>query len=236
MFERVFARVVEGKDQAVPVSAEIDLLEGLQRRRVVVPAGQDVGAHCSRADPLFIVTKGWVASCRMLPNGARQILDFRLPSDMIGVRAGVLKKPLSSFEAISEVHLTEFSLGEILDEAAKKPELSVALLKALSRDDAIVAEHMVNLARRSATERTLHLMLELSERLKRVGQADHTGFHCPLSQSQLADALGQTSVHMSRVLKQLREEGLMKFQKSHVEFFRHDVLVERAGFEIGYLC
>ena len=61
------------------------------------------------------------------------------------------------------------------------------------------------------------------------------GYDCPLSQYHLADALGLTAVHVNRVLRELREAGLLTFQRSRVTYGNYDALVQYAGFETGYL-
>ena len=99
----------------------------------------------------------------------------------------------------------------------------------------MVVEHLVNLGRRSAEERMAHFLLELGARLKLVGIGNRTGFDCPLTQYHLADALGLSAVHVNRILRQLREEGLVTFQKGRVEFDDFDRLTDRAGFDTAYL-
>jgi CRP-like cAMP-binding protein len=80
-----------------------------------------------------------------------------------------------------------------------------------------------------------HFLLELGARLRLVGMGDDTGFDCPLTQYHLADALGLSAVHVNRVLRQLREEGLVTFQKHRVVFGDFDRLSKLAGFDTGYL-
>ena len=99
----------------------------------------------------------------------------------------------------------------------------------------MVVEHLVDLGRRSATERLAHFMLELGERLRLVGLADKTGFACPLSQYHLADAMGLSAVHVNRVLRELREEGLLTLQKGRVVYDDYDALVEFANYCYSYL-
>ena len=82
-----------------------------------------------------------------------------------------------------------------------------AFVVAASRDEAMVVEHLVSIGRRSAMERTAHLLLELYDRLHIVGLADKGAFACPLSQNVLADALGLSTIHVNRVLRQLRDRG-----------------------------
>jgi CRP-like cAMP-binding protein len=80
-----------------------------------------------------------------------------------------------------------------------------------------------------------HFLLELSARLKLVGMGDKTGFDCPLTQYHLADALGLSAVHVNRILRHLREGGLVTFQKGRVVFDDFERLTELAGFDTGYL-
>ncbi len=80
-----------------------------------------------------------------------------------------------------------------------------------------------------------HFLLELGARLKLVGVGDKTGFDCPLTQYHLADALGLSAVHVNRVLRHLREAGLVTFQKGRVAFDDFDGLVDLAQFDTAYL-
>ncbi|MCA1776826.1 MAG: Crp/Fnr family transcriptional regulator, partial [Loktanella sp.] len=115
------------------------------------------------------------------------------------------------------------------------PRLATAVLWAVSRDEAMVVEHLVNLGRRSAEVGMAHFLLELGARLQLVGVGDKSGYDCPLTQHHLADTLGLTSVHVNRVLRNLREDGLLTFQKGRVIFDDLDKLSELAGFDMGYL-
>ena len=80
-----------------------------------------------------------------------------------------------------------------------------------------------------------HFLLELGARLALVGASDRTGFDCPLTQYHLADTLGLSAVHVNRVLRQLREEGLVTFRNGRVDFVDFDRLKTVAGFDTGYL-
>ena len=115
------------------------------------------------------------------------------------------------------------------------PRLGAALLWASSRDEATVVEHLVNVGRRNAIERTAHFFMELAERLNLDRDGDATEFKCPLSRFVLADALGLTAIHVNRVLRQLREEDLLTLRKGSVKI--HDLarLRKLSGFQGGYL-
>ncbi len=99
----------------------------------------------------------------------------------------------------------------------------------------MVVEHLVSVGRRNAIERTAHFFMELAERLNLVGLAEEAEFKCPLSQYVLADALGLTSIHVNRILRQLRERQLLTLANGTVKI--HDLrgLRKIAGFQGGYL-
>ena len=125
--------------------------------------------------------------------------------------------------------------SDLLDAFAKTPRLAVATLWAASRDEAMVVEHLVGVGRRDAAERMAHFLLELGVRLALVGMGTKAGFACPLSQYMLADALGLSAVHVNRVLRQLREEGMATFRDGFVTFDNYAKLTEFAQFDPTYL-
>jgi CRP-like cAMP-binding protein len=136
---------------------------------------------------------------------------------------------------MTRIEVSEVSGADLMDAFAKTPRLATAVLWAASRDEAMVVEHLVGLGRRSAMERTAHFLLELGSRLTLVGLATREGYACPLSQYLLADALGLTAVHLNRVLRQLRELGLLTFRNGEVKFDDFERLVEMAAFDTAYL-
>ena len=99
----------------------------------------------------------------------------------------------------------------------------------------MVVEHLVSIGRRSALERTAHFFMELAERLSLIGKATETEFECPLSQFVIADALGLTAIHVNRVLRELRERGLLTVRKKTVQIQDLAGLRKLAGFQGGYL-
>jgi len=99
----------------------------------------------------------------------------------------------------------------------------------------VVVEHLVNIGRRNALVRTAHFLVEMGLRLELAGLGSTDGYACPLSQYMLADALGLTAIHMNRILRQLREQGLVTFRDGQVTF--HDLarLSQLADHHSGYL-
>ena len=109
------------------------------------------------------------------------------------------------------------------------------VLSAMRSSRAALVEHLVGLGRRNAAERTAHFLLELAARLRLVGLGDVKGYACPLSQYMMADALGLSAVHINRVLRELREGGMVTFQNGLVQFDDFNALVAFADFDRAYL-
>ena len=214
---------------------DLATLERLHQRRRSFVAGVDLVHQGQAGQSAYILAKGWVCSYKLLPNGGRQIVDFQVPGDFLGLRSVLFRTADHNIEPVTPVEASEVIITDLLDAFARTPRLATAVLWAASRDEAMVVEHLVNIGRRNALERTAHYLLEFGARLKLVGLSTRTGYDCPLSQYMLADALGLSAVHVNRVLRQLREMGLLTFQKGHVTFDEFDGLVSLADFDKAYL-
>ena len=214
---------------------ELSVLASLHRRRRTFVAGRDLVLQGQAHPTAYILAAGWVCSYKLLPNGTRQIVDFQIPGDFLGLRSVLFRTADHYIEPVTDVEASEVGAGDLLDAFATTPRLATAVLWAASRDEAMVVEHLVDIGRRSAVERTAHFLLELGARLILVGLGSKAGYACPLSQYLLSDALGLSAVHLNRVLRQLREDGLLTFQNGWVSFDDFDRLVQVAGFNSEYL-
>ncbi|RUY01158.1 Crp/Fnr family transcriptional regulator, partial [Mesorhizobium sp. M7A.F.Ca.US.005.03.2.1] len=109
------------------------------------------------------------------------------------------------------------------------------VLETLVHNAAVVAQHLTNVGRRSALARTAHLFLELMTRLERIGSVTRNSYECPLTQYDLADALGLTPIHVNRMLRELRERKFLEFRQGHVRVLDQQGLTKFAGFEQEYV-
>ena len=214
---------------------EQTVLSDLYRRRRSYPAGRDIVHEGQRDQVAYILASGWVCSYKLLPGGTRQIVDFQIPGDFLGLRSILFRTADHNVEPITKVEASEVLASELIATFSHSPRLATAVLWAASRDQSMVVQHLVGLGRRNAEERTAHLLLELGARMKLVGLGTTKGFACPLSQYLLADALGLSAVHVNRVLRKLREGGLLTFQRGRVEFHDFAGLVAMADFDRAYL-
>ncbi len=214
---------------------ELAALERLNQRRRSFAVGRDLVHEGQSGQAAYILSSGWVCSYKIQPDGSRQIIDFQIPGDFLGLRSVLLHTSDHSIEPIVEIQAAEVLASDLLAAFAQMPRLATAILWAASRDEAMVVEHLVGLGRRDANERMAHFLLELGARLALVGMGSQAGYDCPLTQYHLADALGLSSVHVNRVLRRLREERLVTFRNGHVSFDDYEGLVALARFDPSYL-
>ena len=214
---------------------ELAALAGLEAQQQLVAAGSELIHERQAGQRAFILQQGWACAYKLLPDGGRQVIDFRLPGDFIGLRSVLLRTADHASAAVSDLVVAEVLAREMIDLLHRMPRLGTALLWAVSRDEAMVVEHLVGIGRRSALVRTAHLLLELGLRLQLVGLGSESGFVCPLNQYLLADALGLTAIHVNRVLRQLRERGLVTFREGRVECHDLKGLRDLAEYHSGYL-
>ncbi len=220
----------------------VERLARLDTRHRLVPAKTTLQEHATRNAgdggggmvPLLIAN-GWAVSYNMLPDGGRQIIDFHLPGDLLGWPAGPPPSAGTLVATLTECMISDLD-GAVLEEITHAGEpLAAAFGWSTGMHEAVVQQHLVSVGRRSALVRVAHLLLELGERLRLIGRADEAGFRCPLTQADIADTLGLTSVHISRTLRQLREMRCLTFRHGFVSFDDRDRLVELAAYDPSYL-
>lgn len=216
-------------------ATEFTAIDKLHARRKQFPAGRDIVHQGQTNQSAYILASGWACSYKLLTGGTRQIVDFQIPGDFLGLRSVLFRTSDHNIEPVTQLQASEVLASDLLETFSNTPRLATAMLWAASRDEAMVVEHLVGIGRRDAKERTAHFLLELGARLKLVGLGTTSGYDCPLSQYLLADALGLSAVHVNRVLRELREEGLVTFQHGHVEIHDLDALVLLADFDKTYL-
>jgi CRP-like cAMP-binding protein len=214
---------------------ELQCLAGLQGRPLNLRRGQQLTREGQTEHKAFVLQEGWACSFKTLPDGGRQIISFPIAGDIVGLRSILLRTADHSFSALTDAVVNAVDGSHIMRCVTEYPRLGAALLWAASRDEAMVVEHLVNIGRRSSLQRTAHFFMELAGRLTLVGLGTEAEFKCPLSQFVLADALGLTSIHVNRTLRELRERNLLTVRRGVVTI--HDLagLRKLAGFQGGYL-
>lgn len=182
-----------------------------------------------------LIASGLVSRYKTLRNGGRQIVSFHLAGEMVDLQSSLMRVSDHGIRAHTPVTVLRIRFGEILRLAEDFPELGRALWFDTLVDAAIFREWMLNVGRRTGRERVAHLLLEFAYRMKEAGLSDGGEFVLPVTQADLADAVGMSPVHVNRSLQWLRSTGLIRTQGRTVTIVDRDKLVALADFHDTYL-
>ena len=204
-------------------------------RTLKVRKNKDVVIRGNHYDRVYVNHDGWLARYKILHSGSRQIIDFILPGQVFGLQACLFQRALYSVVSVTESTLSTIPFDMVDYVFERNPMLAKALFWSAAYEEAILGEHLIDAARRSAYERVSHLLLELLVRLSGVQLTNEMTFSIPLTQELIADALGLTTVHVNRTLRALREDKLIATEGHSVTILDFEALSLLSDFENSYL-
>ena len=199
------------------------------------PAERPVVRDGQRATESCLVIEGFCIRSKTLSDGKRQILSIHIPGeipDLMSLFLHVMDHDLST--------LTPCRLGLINHEALRqlhrrKPNVAEMFWRDTLIDAAMFREWIVNVGQRPAPARLAHVMMELRERLRVIGRVDGSSFEMPMTQEEIGEALGITGVHANRVIRQLREEGIVDLHRGRATVLNEARFLELSDFDDRYL-
>ncbi|WP_375160177.1 Crp/Fnr family transcriptional regulator [Bradyrhizobium sp. RDT46] len=182
-----------------------------------------------------LIVDGFAFRSKLTQDGQRQILSLHIPGeipDLQSLHLHVMDHDLTT--------LTECTLGFIKHDALRelikmRPNVAAALWRETLVDSAIFREWIVNVGRRPARARMVHMLAELHERLALIGRTLNGSFELPITQIELADCLGLSVVHVNRTLQQLRQEGIVAIERRTFHLLDQAKVEEVGQFEKIYL-
>ncbi|CAH1661389.1 Crp/Fnr family transcriptional regulator [Hyphomicrobiales bacterium] len=195
---------------------EIRFIQAMKLDHRALAAGADI-IHPGQEDAeLYTLYSGWAFRYKSLPDGRRQILNFLLPGDLVGLQASLLSAAEHGIEALTDVELCVFPRKRIWDLFVRMPTLAYELAWLGSREECLIDDNLTSVGQRSAGERIAALIISLYHRADALGLVSNHSFAFPLSQQQLADALGLSLVHTSKTWSRLRKAGLFSLSNGQL--------------------
>ena len=182
-----------------------------------------------------VILEGWACRYRQLANGRRQIVALLLPGDLCDPHVFLLDEMDHTIGAITPVLLGQISGAALQAMTARSPDLDLAFHRETLATAAVQREWTVSLGCRTGIERLAHLFCELHARLAAVGLADGNTCPMPITQNDLGDAMGQTSVHINRTLQELRGLGLITLRSRRLTIHDPAALARLGHFDPTYL-
>ena len=212
-----------------------DVLDRLAGREERFPAHADIVAEGMAPRPVFLLKEGLAMRYRLLPDGGRQIMTFLIPGDLCGCHVFLPAAMDHSVGTLAPSVLAPISRRAMMDTFARHPRVTAALWWSSMQEEAMLRERIVSLGRRDARGRVAYLLCELLWRHEAVGLAQGGRFGLPLTQVELGDTLGLTSVHVNKVLQEFRHRGLLTMGNKLLDVLDPDGLRAVAAFNKAYL-
>ena len=206
-------------------------MKSLKSGELVADAGTTVLLDGSNSPHLFTVLSGWAVRYKMLENGRRQVLNFALPGDLLGLQASLFKEMNHSVDALTDVRLCVFPRQRIWELFKSYPGLAFDLTWLASREELILAGHLASVGQRSAYARIAYMIIHLFDRARRCGLVRGDKALFPVTQQDLADAMGLSIVHTNKTLKKLRATGWIAWSRQELIIREEKKLRELAEYE-----
>jgi CRP-like cAMP-binding protein len=197
--------------------------------------GARPSSHKAITKQIWLIADGWALRQKFLSDGRRQIVSIMLPGELSE------KGPPMPFGAPDTVAAASTVIAISIDREAltallrRSPALLFALFDEELTHHAITREWVLLHGRRKASERLAYFLFETAARLRAMGLIRDHHFECPLTQEDVADLLGLSSVHLNRTLQALRQRGLVIWDGIHVKLLRPDVLARLAHFNPEFI-
>ena len=215
-------------DELATLDAAVSEVKTLTHAEDIVRRGQ-------RVDSSTYLIEGYMIRSVMDSEGGRQILGLHVPGDFLDLHAFPLKRLDHDVSAVGEAKVAQVPHRALREILAKQPHLTRILWYSTLLDAAMHREWIFRLGRLDALGRVCHFLCETEMRLRFVELSDGQSFPLPLSQREIADVCGITTVHMSRTMSALRQLDLVSFDGGQATITNHQGLADLGEFDGDYL-
>lgn len=208
---------------------ELEFVKTFKVDELCVEPGISFLREGARSDHLYTVLRGWAFRYKVLDDGRRQILNYALPADMVGLQGTLMREMQHSVEALTPVVLCVFPRAKLWHLYSSLPSLAFDITWLAAREEQLIDEHLVSLGRRTALERTAFLLLHLFVRAEEAGLVKDASIQFPFTQQHVADTLGMSLVHTNKTLKRLFLTKAIRWKDRVFEVLDRTALISIAG-------
>lgn len=204
--------------------------------QLVLPSKKHLYQEGDKPRYVYTLFSGWVKLYKTLANGKKQVLRFAMPGDFLGFQGSFSGPVLHSAQALTQSVLCAFPRDNILSLFEAEPKIASEMILMNARDMNICQEHLLSTGVRNARERIAFLLLEIFYRLKILGQFRAEGLAentvaVPITQEDIAEAVGMTQIHVNRTLQQMKDDGLLLCANQKLVVLNEPALTEIASFD-----
>ncbi len=209
---------------------ELAFVSKFKKGELAAARGATVLVEGSHSAHLFTVLSGWGFRYKLLSDGRRQILNYVMPGDLIGLQGSIMGEMQHSIEALSDMLLCMFQRDELQELYRRHPGLAYDITWLASREERMLDENLLSIGRRSALERAAYLIAFIGDRAAGVGLNGKKVIEIPITQQHVADTLGLSLVHTNKTIRKLIERQLIVW-KDGCEIIDAEGLRQLAGWE-----
>lgn len=214
-----------------PLKPELlDFIESFRADTLSVPAGAAMVRENQANAKLFTLYSGWAFRYKTLSDGRRQILNFLLPGDLVGLQQEFGEVSSHGIDALTDCSLCVFPNDSLWAVFREHPRLGYDITWLSAHEEGHVDDNLLTAGRRNATERVAMLLMHLYRRLDRIGLVEDGSVAFPLNQQHIADALGLSLVHTNKTLRRLSALGLHELKNGRLRLLNTRALARIAEY------
>lgn len=191
---------------------EVEFIARFKRSELAVEPGAIVLHEGGSSPYLYTVLSGWGHRSKGTADGKIQILNFVLPGDLIGLQSAIMGEMDHSVTALTPMRLCVFERKDVWDIFREHPSLAFSMTWQASKEERMLDRTLLSVGQQTGLKKVALLMLHLLDRAKVLGLAQDQTARVPVTQTHIAQALGLTNVHVSRMLTLLARRGVMEFR------------------------
>ncbi len=215
---------------------EIEALERISKyprkmraQEILVHDGSHVSCVC-------LMITGFAYRYKYLSDGKRQILGYLLPGDLCDTQFVISNETDHNIALLTDSEVVMIPIHVLMGTMVAHPKIERALLLAAVVEWAMLREWLLNVGQRAALQKLAHFFCEIAARLRAIGAVNSDGsFALPLTQAELADTMGLTTVHVNRIMQRFRHDGIVAWSRGRLTILNPSMLQRIAGFEGRYL-
>ncbi|MBA2126761.1 Crp/Fnr family transcriptional regulator [Hyphomicrobium methylovorum] len=210
---------------------ELDFIQWMKSGELVADQGTTVLMEGHSSPHLYTILSGWAFRFKSLPDGRRQILNFALPGDFLGLQTSMFNEMQHSVETLTNTVMCVFPRDKIWTLYKKFPSLAYDLTWIASRSERLLDEQLLAVGRRSALERIAFVLQHLASRAQLLGLGNGNNLALPITQQHLADALGLSLVHTNKTLKILNDRKIIRWKEGSFAILDEKAMRTLSGLE-----
>jgi CRP-like cAMP-binding protein len=216
-------------------AADRAALKSLPHSQRRIGPGGHIVRDGDKAENCALLLSGFAYRYKLTGDGGRQIISLHMAGEFVDLQHTFLGVADTSVQTLTDAEVAFIPRTAVEELSLGNPAVARALWIDTLIDSSIFREWVVNVGRRDSRARVAHILCEFSMRLEAAGLARNHVYELPMTQEQLADAVGLTSVHVNRVLRQLGEDGLIDRDRRTIRIVDWKRMREVGDFNERYL-